>query len=98
MTNKNNAELGNLIKQQITEHNLLKREVLSFTEAAIYMRTSLSRLDRLTANSEITHYVPYGGRIVFHRKDLDNFLLRNKKYALHEAEKNYNYQGREDLL
>lgn len=92
MTNKN-IEIASLIKQLLTEQNLLKKEVLTFTDAAIYLGTSASRLNRLTANSEITHYVPYPGRVVYRKSDLDAFLLRNKKYALHEAEKNYNYAG-----
>lgn len=93
MTNKNNAGIASLIKQLITEQTLLKKEVLSFTEAAIYLRISVLQLNRLTANSEITHYAPYGGRIVFRKNDLDAFLLRNKKYALQEPEKNFNSAG-----
>jgi hypothetical protein len=93
MVKKNQGELATVI-QLLTEQNLLKKEVLTFMEAAIYLRMSMARLNRLTEASGITHYEPYEGRIVFRRKDLDNFLLRNKKYALDDVEKNNSYQGR----
>lgn len=92
MVKKSQSELTTLF-QLLSEQYILKKEALTFKESAIYSRISPSRLNTLTTNGEITHYVPYPGRVVFQKKDLDNFLLQNKKYVLQEAEKNYNYRG-----
>jgi excisionase family DNA binding protein len=83
------------IRKLLTELVLLK-EVLTLNEAATYLRISPGYLYRITCNSKISHYVPFGKKIVFRRKDLDMFLSRSKKLALWETEQGdcFNVQGR----
>lgn len=67
MVKKSQSELTTLF-QLLSEQYILKKEALTFKESAIYSRISPSRLNTLTTNGEITHYVPYPGRVVFQKK------------------------------
>lgn len=79
------AELA-IIKQLITEQNLLRKEVLTLGEAAEYMQVSVSHIYKLHSNGELPSYCPTGKKLYFKRDDLQEFLLRNRQSAAYELE------------
>ncbi len=74
----------NSIQQMLTEQNLLKKEVLSFNEAAIYLELSHSHLYKLTSNGTLPFYKPNGKKIYFRRDELDQWLLSAKQLSIAE--------------
>ena len=54
------------------------KEVLTSDEAARYMGVSLSWLYKLTARQQIPHYKPTGKMCYFNRKELEQWLQRNR--------------------
>ena len=61
------------------EQHLLERP-LSFSEAAEYCSLSKSYLYKLTRLNKISFSKPNGKKIYFLKSDLNNYLLRSKKY------------------
>ena len=57
-----------------------------FDEAATYLHKSKSHLYHLTSKGLIAHYKPAGKKIYFQKKDLDGYLLRNRRAAASEIE------------
>lgn len=74
------------IEKMLIEQNLLKKEVLNFTEAAIYLEVSHSHLYKLTSSGAIPSYKPNGKKLYFNRKELDTWLLSNKQVSTNEVE------------
>ncbi len=74
------------IERMLIEQNLLKKEVLNFTEAAIYLEVSHSHLYKLTSSGAIPSYKPNGKKLYFNRKELDTWLLSNKQVSTNEVE------------
>ena len=68
----------------LTEQNMLKKEVLTFNEAAIYLEVSHSLLYKMTSTKLIPAYKPNGKKLYFNRKELDNWLLSNKQLSQEE--------------
>ncbi len=62
----------------LREHNLLRKDVLTFNETTEYLSVSSSHLYKLTSNNVITHYKPNGKKIFFKRSELDNWLTSHK--------------------
>ncbi|MCW3785486.1 helix-turn-helix domain-containing protein [Plebeiibacterium sediminum] len=74
------------IEKMLTEQNTLKKEVISFNEAAIYLELSHSHLYKLTAAGSIPHYKPNGKKVYFKRLELDSWLLRNRTDSKEEID------------
>jgi len=74
------------IHKMLTEHNMLQKEVLNFSEAAIYLELSHSHLYKLTSGNFINHYKPNGKKIYFKRTELDIWLLRNRQSSKDEID------------
>jgi excisionase family DNA binding protein len=66
------------IEKMLKEQNMLKKEVLNFTDACEYLEFSASHLYKLTSSSVIPHYKPNGKKIYFNRTELDTWLLSNR--------------------
>lgn len=81
------------IKKMLTEQGLLKKEVLTFNEAAGYLEVSHSHLYKMTSSGTVPFYKPNGKKIYFRRKELDAWLLSNRVDSLEEIE-----QQAEDYL
>lgn len=64
------------------------KEVLTSDEAAKYMGISKSYLYKLTMNREIPHYKPMGKVVYFDRKELEEWLKRNKISTVEEIQMN----------
>lgn len=66
------------IHDAIREQNILKKEILSFNDATVYLSLSTSALYKKTSNGEIPFYKPSGKHIYFKKSDLDKYMLQNK--------------------
>jgi excisionase family DNA binding protein len=67
------------LEADLSELKLLKKDVLSFNEACIYLDISASCLYKLTSKVQIPHYCPNGKKLYFKRAELDGWLLQNHK-------------------
>jgi excisionase family DNA binding protein len=65
---------------------LSQKTVLNFDEVAIYTGLSKSYLYKLTCTGGIPCYKPNGKNIYADRKELDQWLLRNRKATTSEIE------------
>lgn len=74
------------IEKMLMEQNMLKKEVLTFNEAAIYIEVSHSHLYKMTSTGMIPSYKPNGKKLYFNRKELDNWLMTNKQLSHDEIE------------
>ena len=70
--NENVAELASI------QTVFSSKEVLTFEEASLYMGVSKSHLYKLTMRQEIPHYKPTGKMVYFNRKELEQWLQRNR--------------------
>lgn len=78
------------IERMLMEQNMLKKEVLNFSEAAIYLEVSHSHLYKLTSTGSIPAYKPNGKKLYFNRHELDTWLLSNKQVSTSELEQQAN--------
>ncbi|HCE57068.1 MAG TPA: DNA-binding protein [Prolixibacteraceae bacterium] len=78
------------IERMLVEQNLLKKEVLNFSEAAVYLEVSHSHLYKLTSSGALPAYKPNGKKLYFNRKELDTWLLSNKQVTTTEIEEQAN--------
>ncbi|TBW25817.1 helix-turn-helix domain-containing protein [Gramella sp. KN1008] len=71
-------ELKELIRDLIAAEERCGKKMLSFNEAVDYLDVSKSFLYKLTSQGKITHYKPNNKLIYFKKRDLDDFLRRNR--------------------
>lgn len=75
------------IRQRNIENLLLsQKSVMSFDEMAIYSGLSKSYLYKMTCTGGVPCYKPNGKNIYFDRKEVDQWLLRNRKATTDEIE------------
>jgi excisionase family DNA binding protein len=74
------------IENMLKEQNLLRKEVLTFNEAANYLGVSHSNLYKMTSTGLVPSYKPNGKKLYFNRKELDLWLLSNKQFTKEEIE------------
>jgi excisionase family DNA binding protein len=72
------------IKELIIKQSLAQKEIMSLSEAAIYMNISKSFIYKLTWKRGISYYKPGAKIIFFKRVDLDAWMLSKKEPSLHE--------------
>ncbi len=75
------------LKALITEQNLLKKDVLNFSEACQYLDISESHLYKLTSRKQIPHFCPQGKKLYFNRHELDGWLQQNRQTTSDDIEK-----------
>ncbi|MBU1013588.1 MAG: helix-turn-helix domain-containing protein [Bacteroidetes bacterium] len=75
------------LKKLINEQNLLKKDVLNFSEACQYLDISESHLYKLTSRKQIPHFCPQGKKLYFNRQELDRWLQQNRQNTNDEIEK-----------
>lgn len=90
------------LSQRMEEQNLLKKEIMTFEEASIYMGLSKSNLYKKTSLNQIPFYKPNGKIIYFKRADLDQYMLGNRQATVNEikekaSEFSFNNKGRRQL-
>jgi len=74
------------LDRKLEEQNLLKKEVLNFNETCGYLDISASHLYKLTSQKKIPHFCPQGKKLYFNRKELDEWLQRNRQSTDSEIE------------
>jgi excisionase family DNA binding protein len=72
------------IRSYISKQAILKQELLTFNEAALYMGISKSFLYKLTSTHKITFYRPVSKLIFFKRSDLDAWVFAKKEKSIDE--------------
>ncbi len=73
------------------------KSVLTFDEAVFMTGLAKSQLYKLTSRHEIPHYKPNGKMLYFDRKELEEWMKRNRVQTKAEAEQqavNYVVTGR----
>lgn len=63
-----------------------QKEMLSFNEASAFAGISKSYLYKLTSSRRIPHYKPTGKLIFFNRRELQDWLQKNKISSIDEIE------------
>ena len=81
-----NNEIGileqlNVIRKELAELKIIKKDVLNFDEACKYLSVGSSHLYKLTSTHKIPCYQPNGKKLYFRRNELDDWVLRNRKTA-----------------
>lgn len=66
------------LMDQIKLQGIFIKDILSLSEAAVYMNLSKSYLYKLTSAKKITYFKPGAKRIYFRKADLDQWMLRSK--------------------
>lgn len=72
--------------QNIETLLLSQKTVMSFDEMAVYSGLSKSYLYKLTCTGGVPCYKPNGKNIYFDRKEVDQWLLRNRKATNEELD------------
>ena len=75
------------IEKMLSEQNLLKKDVLNFSEACQYLDISESHLYKLTSRKQIPHFCSQGKKLYFNRQELDRWLQQNRQNTNDEIEK-----------
>jgi excisionase family DNA binding protein len=86
MSNANILEEIEHLKTMISDINLNSKEVFTFEEARRFLDVSASYLYKLTSQQGIPFYKPQGKRVYFSRKELIEWLLRNRNLTRTEIE------------
>ncbi len=60
---------------------------LDINEAARYLKITKSSLYKKTANKDLIYYQPSGKKILFEKKDLDDFIIKGRQTSREELEK-----------
>ncbi len=63
-----------------------ENRIFTIEEARQYIGVSKSHLYKLTSNNLIPHYKPTGRKIYFEKRELDQWLLRNRVKTREEIE------------
>lgn len=75
------------IEKVLNEQKVLKKNVLTFTEAAGYLGISKSNLYKMTSAGKIPCYKPNGKKIYFSREEIDQWILTHRHASDEELEK-----------
>lgn len=74
------------IKREIYQRNLYRKRYITIIEAAIITGVSKSFIQKLVASKQISYSKPNGKLVFIHRKDLENFLSKNRIASNDEVE------------
>jgi excisionase family DNA binding protein len=65
------------IEKQLSEQSILKKDVLTMSEACKLLDISSSNLYKLTSTKKIPHYCPMGKKLYFEKSELLNWMKSN---------------------
>jgi len=65
---------------------VLHKEILTFSEACIYLGLSKSCLYKLTSSNSIPYFKPHGKLVYFEKEELNNWLRSNPVMSAAQAE------------
>lgn len=83
MTNEEMKLVADLITANVISTT---KEVLTSQEAAKYMGISMSYMYKLTMDRTLPHYKPLGKMVYFNRRELEEWLQKNRVNPRSEAE------------
>jgi excisionase family DNA binding protein len=78
-------EIRNL-KREVKKSNLFRKRYYTMKEASIVAGVSLSFIQKLVASNLIAHSRPNGKLIFIRRRDLEQFLMRNRINSIDEVD------------
>jgi excisionase family DNA binding protein len=86
---ENDTKIPVIISNQIAAPGYYFKEILTIKEAATYIGVSVGGIYQYIHNNKLPCYKPTGpnGSTYFKKSELDEFMLRNKKYADYEVSK-----------
>lgn len=73
--------IRNIIKKELDELGykpVTQKEHYTVEEAAEYLNYSTSYMYQLNSRNEITYSKPHGGKIIYFKEDLDNWIRKVK--------------------
>lgn len=76
--------------EQLKEQMWTVKEVLTTTEASVYLGVSESYIYKLTSSKLIPHYKPNGKLVYFNRKELCEWALRNRVQMIGQSTRTEN--------
>lgn len=79
--------LKQAVDEIVSQNIICTKDVLTSDEAARYMGVSKSYLYKLTMRGEIPHFKPMGKMCYFNRKELEEWLQRNRIATTGEIER-----------
>jgi len=78
-------EIRNL-KREVKQGNLFRKRIYTMKEASIVAGVSISLIQKLVASNQIIHSKPNGKLIFIRRRDLEQFLMRNRINSVDEVD------------
>lgn len=73
--------------RELLEEKKNEKEILSLSETARFLDVSKSYLYKLTSSRAIPFYCPTGKKLYFNRKELINWIFRNKRAESEDIER-----------
>lgn len=86
MSSETFSAILNRIESLIKDQGLSVKEVLSLTDACLYLGISKSHLYKLTSTGRIPYYKPMGKKLYFKLSELNQWLLRNRSETMEELD------------
>lgn len=83
--------LGKVILSKLNELTLLSKIYFNVEEAALYVGCSKDTIRRYMYDEGLPYCKPSGGRVYILKKDLDDFLGRNRIASKAETEESANH-------
>lgn len=68
----------------LTKQIILRKEILTLDELALYLLLSKSCIYKMTSNKEIPYYIPGGKKIYFKRSEIDNWIIESRVTPINE--------------
>jgi len=72
------------LKKLIQEQTLLKKEVLSFKEASVFVELSHSHLYYLISKNKVPAYKPNDGKLYLKREELVDWMVSKRRVSKRE--------------
>lgn len=79
--------------QKVEESIYTAKEMLTLSEASIYLGISLSQIYKMTSTLTIPHYKPRGKMVYFDKKELIRWMKKNHMVPRGYSKKNDDKEG-----
>jgi excisionase family DNA binding protein len=68
----------------ILPFEMVDKDFLNSTEAAVYLNISLNQLYKLNATGRIPYYKPTGGKTYYQRSELHDWILKGRRATIRD--------------
>lgn len=79
--------------KQVEEAIYVAKEMLTVTEASLYLGLSMSQIYKMTSTMAIPHYKPRGKMVYFDKKELNRWMKKNHMVPRDYSKKNDDKEG-----